>query len=119
MHAMCSDAKQARVGVNQPLFMFVFRVLLSRAYICQEPKQFKRPPCTDASCCSDICSKHSLYDSVIGTHNFAGSSPTVMGLHLPLMKVLIKVTSLHNILQQFHMIFSITVKNYNFYAHKI
>ena len=76
MHAVCSDAKDARVGVHQPLFMFVFRVLLARAYICRQPKQFKRPPCTDASCCSDTCSKHSLYDSVIGTHNFTTSTPT-------------------------------------------
>jgi len=70
---VCSDDKHARVGASQPLFMFVFRVLLGRAYVCREPKQFKRPPCTDTGCCSDTCSKHSLYDSVIGTHNFNGS----------------------------------------------
>ena len=92
---LCPDDKQARIGVNQPLFMFVFRVLLGRPYVCREPKQFKRPPCTDTSCCSDTCSKHSLYDSVIGTHNFTGSSSSMMSLHLPLMhsmQVVINVT---------------------------
>jgi len=108
MYAVCSDDKHARVGVHQPLYMFVFRVLLGRAYICREPKQFKRPPCTDAGCCSDTCSKHSLYDSVIGTHNFGGSPTTMMGLQLlPLMqaqKVVITQLCLHTNVKLFHLI---------------
>jgi hypothetical protein len=65
-----ADPKDARVGLHKPLYMFIFRVLLGSAHVCQKPRQFKRPPCTDNACCSDTCSQHTLYDSVIGTHNY-------------------------------------------------
>jgi len=71
-------------------------VLLGRAYVCREPKQFKRPPCTEAGCCSDTCSKHSLYDSVIGTHNFTGPTTTMIFPMMGLMRaqvIIIKCTT--------------------------
>lgn len=69
------DSRDARVGLRQPLYMFIFRVLLGHTYICQQPRQFKRPPCTDSSCLSDTCGIHPQYDSVIGTHNTIGGAP--------------------------------------------
>jgi len=84
--------------------MFVFRVLLGRAYICREPKQFKRPPCTDTSCCSDTCSKHSLYDSVIGTHNFTATSSAMTSLHLPFTHSQQVILSSHYFLHTYFII---------------
>ena len=51
--------------------MFVVRVLLGNAFICDQPQQWRRPPCISPGCLKDDCvdaSHGGIYDSVIGTH---------------------------------------------------
>jgi len=63
------DSRDGRSPNGTSMYMFVVKVLLGQTYICNAPKQYKRPPCTDRACCSDTCTKHTdFYDSVIGTH---------------------------------------------------
>ena len=64
-----ADSYRARVSRGQVLYMYVVRVVLGRAYVARQPRQLRRPLCTQSGCHSDVCTTHhSLYDSVLGTH---------------------------------------------------
>jgi O-acetyl-ADP-ribose deacetylase (regulator of RNase III)/uncharacterized membrane-anchored protein YhcB (DUF1043 family) len=66
-----ADDKTKRVGANQPLYMYVVRVLLGNAFVCQQPQPFKKPPCTSypKTCADPCCTEHKAhFDSLIGTH---------------------------------------------------
>ena len=69
-YCVLEDNKTQRAANNQPLYMYVVRVLLGNAYICKTPQKFKRPPCADPTCnAQDACTTHNIFfDSVIGTH---------------------------------------------------
>ena len=67
------DAKTARAPNGTVLYMFVMKALIGRTYICQSPRQFQRPPCSNLACSQDTCTdkEHLPFcDSVIGTHRF-------------------------------------------------
>jgi len=59
--------RRARQGTQ--LYMLLARVLLGRAYVCQNATKYKRAPC---SCYRDDCKnathKDTAFHSVIGTH---------------------------------------------------
>jgi len=72
---LCSDERERRVGTGKSLKMFLARVLLGRAYVSRQPRQFRKPPCT--TCYTDDCvdSHHrSCFDSVVATHRDAGAT---------------------------------------------
>jgi Poly(ADP-ribose) polymerase catalytic domain len=54
--------------------MFVARVLLGNAFICDKIQAFKRPPCAQAGCQKDNCNNkdHPIYNSVIAVNRPEG-----------------------------------------------
>lgn len=61
--------KNKRAKNGMPLYMFLARVLLGRAYVCQTAKQYIRAPCScNEDKCNDTTHRASAYHSVVGTH---------------------------------------------------
>lgn len=65
-----TDPKAQRKPNGEKLYMFVARVLLGEPHLCQKPYNYKKAPCSEATCQMESClSNHLPCDSVIGTHN--------------------------------------------------
>jgi len=54
--------------------MWLARVLLGRAFVCQDAKPYKRAPCScNIDDCKEAAHKPSAYHSVVGTHKTSSS----------------------------------------------
>jgi len=68
--------KNRRAGNGTPLYMFLARVLLGRAYVCRAAKQYQRAPCScSEDRCKDTTHRASAFHSVIGTHKSPSDQP--------------------------------------------
>ena len=68
------DSSRGRIGTGQPLYMYVVRVVLGHPYVARQPRKLRRPPCTEPTCSSDVCTTHHvIHDSVLGTHRPDGT----------------------------------------------